>query len=130
MSTTHGNDGRVKIGAAIIAHITSWSFERSVALAQRSGLGASHEAHNAGMRTGTVSIDCYLDQEAGAQQGGLVEGAELQLDLYPANDDPGALYFEVPVIVESVSNSVSTSDNSSLSVRARTQGAWTETALP
>lgn len=93
MSTYHGNDGSITIGANAIAKIRSWSVNLTKAIADDTGMGDSDMGYKPGHNDGTGEATCLFDHDDTTGQDALMTaflaGTTVALNLYPAGNTSG-----------------------------------------
>jgi predicted secreted protein len=107
MATKTGASGVVKLQVsgttvAVVGEVRSFTFEGSADTIEDSVMGDISRTYKAGLKTNTVSIECYWD-EADAQQLVLDERASLDFEIYPTGTGSGETYFSGAGIVTSKS---------------------------
>jgi|TARA_R110000744_G_scaffold152542_1_gene266664 predicted secreted protein len=107
MATKTGASGVVKLQVsgttvAVVGEVRSFTFEGSADTIEDSVMGDISRTYKAGLKTNTVSIECYWD-EADAQQLVLDERASLDFEIYPTGTGTGETYFSGAGIVTSKS---------------------------
>lgn len=102
MSTTHGNDGLVYIGANGVAEVTAFTYNETMALTDDSACGDTEETYlEDGKKVGSGSVNCHWDPSDSTGQEALTAGASVALKLYPQGNASGDVFYEGTVKVES-----------------------------
>ena len=97
MATKTGASGVVKLQVsgttvAVVGEVRSFTFDGSADTIEDSVIGDVARSYKAGLKTNTVSIECYWD-EADAQQLILDEGTEIDFEIYPTGTGSGETFF-------------------------------------
>ena len=97
MATKTGASGVVKLQVsgttvAVVGEVRSFTFEGSADTIEDSVIGDVARSYKAGLKTNTVSIECYWD-EADAQQLILDEGTAIDFEIYPTGTGSGETFF-------------------------------------
>ena len=105
MATKTGASGVVKLQVAgttvaVVGEVRSYTFEGSADTIDDSVIGDVARTYKAGLKTNTVSIECYWD-ESDAQQLVIDERASLDFEIYPTGTGTGETYFSGNGIVTS-----------------------------
>ena len=105
MATKTGASGVVKVQVsgttvAVVGEVRSFTFDGSADTIEDSVIGDLARSYKAGLKTNTVSVECYWD-EADAQQLILDEGAAVDFSIYPTGAGSGETYFSGEGIVTS-----------------------------
>ena len=105
MATKTGASGVVKIAAsggsvAVVGEVRSFTFDGSADTIEDSVMGDTARSYKTGLKTNTVTIECYWD-EADAQQLILDERAAVDFEIYPTGTGSGESYFSGGGIVTS-----------------------------
>jgi hypothetical protein len=105
MATKTGASGVVKVQVsgttvAVVGEVRSFTFDGSADTIEDSVMGDSSRTYKQGLKTNTVSIECYWD-EADAQQLILDERADVDFEIYPTGTGSGETYFSGGGIVTS-----------------------------
>lgn len=113
MAMQHGREGLVHIVAVAVGHVTAWSYSETAEESETTAMGDTAKSYQAGLRDGTVSIECYWDASDAGQEDildALAAGTGVVVNLYPeggtpANPDP---YYTgtVTILTNEVSSSV------------------------
>jgi hypothetical protein len=87
MSTHHGKDGIVKIGATggtdVIGELTDFTYEESVQTSDDGAKGDDYETHLTGRKSWSGSASANFDSGDTNGQNALAVGASVVLNLYP-----------------------------------------------
>jgi hypothetical protein len=105
MATKTGASGVVKVQVsgttvAVVGEVRSFTFDGSADTIEDSVMGDSSRTYKQGLKTNTVSIECYWD-EADAQQLILDERADVDFEIYPTGTGSGETFFSGGGIVTS-----------------------------
>jgi hypothetical protein len=97
MATKTGASGVVKLQVsgttvAVIGEVRSFTFDGSADTIEDSVIGDVARSYKTGLKTNTVSIECYWD-EADAQQLILDEGTDIDFEVYPTGTGSGETFF-------------------------------------
>ena len=89
MATTHGNDGKVAIGANVVGEITAFSYTEGFAVADDSALGDTSETHLlGGMANWNGTFTAWWDRLNAAQLAALI-GSQAVVHFHPEGDATG-----------------------------------------
>jgi hypothetical protein len=105
MATTTGSSGVVKVATsggsvAVVGEVRSYTFDGSADTIEDSVMGDTSRSYKAGLKTNTLSVECYYD-EADAQQTLMDERASVDFELYPTGTGTGETYFSGSGIITS-----------------------------
>ena len=130
MATTTGSSGVVKVATsggsvAVVGEVRSYTFDGGADPIEDSVMGDSARSYKAGLKTNTLTIECYWD-EADAPQGILDERASVDFELYPTGTGTGETYFSGSGIVTSRSVTASFDGMVEASFSIQCSGAVTE----
>jgi|TARA_R110000744_G_scaffold20088_1_gene52696 hypothetical protein len=105
MATKTGASGVVKLQVsgttvAVVGEVRSFTFDGSADTIEDSVMGDVSRSYKAGLKTNTVSIECYWD-EADAQQLVIDERASLDFEVYPTGTGSGETFYSGSGIVTS-----------------------------
>ena len=89
MSTVHGKDGAVYIGANQVGELVGFKLETVTETADASTCGNAWKKRKAGLKDWTGSIDVLFDKDDTTGQEAMIEGAEVALKLYPEGNSSG-----------------------------------------
>lgn len=103
MTTTHGKDGIVKIGANAVAETQSWSITENAAISEAPAMGESWTKHNTGLKSASGNFSCHWDPSDTNGQVALAVGDEVSLNLYPSTDSVGAEEISLQATITSIS---------------------------
>lgn len=92
MSTTHGKEGVVKIGANTIGEVKSFSFTEQLSTADDTQLSDSAETHKAGRSSWTGEVECHFDSGDTNGQNAATIGASITANFYPEGASPSDKY--------------------------------------
>lgn len=90
MATFIGNDGVVKVGAAVVAEVSSFSISEAANTSDDTVLGDTSQSHLVGTVSWSGSISCYWDDTDVTGQGAMTNGASVTLVLLPEGAAVGA----------------------------------------
>lgn len=102
MATFHGKDGAVKIGAAAVASVQSWTYSEDVELVDKSSMGDSAKTYLSGMTDGGGSVECLFDPDDATGQGAFVVDQSITLNVFPEGDSASNVKFSGDVRISSV----------------------------
>tara|TARA_B100002019_G_scaffold255183_1_gene237697 strand:- start:849 stop:1250 length:402 start_codon:yes stop_codon:yes gene_type:complete len=130
MATTTGSSGVVKVATsggsvAVVGEVRSYTFDGTADTIEDSVMGDSARSYKAGLKTNTLTVECYWD-EADAQQGLMDERASVDFELYPTGTGTGETYFSGSGIVTSRSVTASFDGMVEASFSIQCSGAVTE----
>lgn len=130
MATTTGSSGVVKVATsggsvAVVGEVRSYTFDGTADTIEDSVMGDSARSYKAGLKTNTLTVECYWD-EADAPQGILDERASVDFELYPTGTGTGETYFSGSGIVTSRSVTASFDGMVEASFSIQCSGAVTE----
>ena len=105
MATKTGASGVVKLQVsgttvAVVGEVRSFTFDGSADTIEDSVMGDVSRSYKAGLKTNTVSIECYWD-ESDAQQLVIDERASLDFEVYPTGTGSGETFYSGTGIVTS-----------------------------
>ena len=105
MATKTGASGVVKLQVsgttvAVVGEVRSFTFDGSADTIEDSVMGDVARSYKTGLKTNTVSIECYWD-EADAQQLILDERVSVDFEVYPTGTGSGETFFSGGGIVTS-----------------------------
>lgn len=92
MTTTHGKNGKVKIGANAVAEITKWTLNESVPTADSTAMGDSWQTHEIGIPSWSGSLEGHYDPGDTNGQVALGAGDSVTLKFYHDGDASGKAY--------------------------------------
>ena len=130
MATKTGASGIVKLQVsgttvAVVGEVRSFTFDGSADTIEDSVMGDVARSYKTGLKTNTVSIECYWD-EADAQQLILDERASVDFEIYPTGNGTGETFFSGGGIVTSRSISGAFDGMVEASFTIQCSGAVTE----
>lgn len=105
MATTHGNDGKVYIGANQVAEINDWSLDQSIDTVDASAMGGTWKKNLTGLKDGSATINCWWDETDTNGQEAMTIGTSVTLNLYPEGNAAGDTYYIVTGVVQAVNAS-------------------------
>ncbi len=89
MGTSHGKEGKVKLGTDTVAETTKWSLTQTVPVADTTAQGDTAATHIAGIPNWSGSVEALYDPADTNGQAALTIGASVSLKLYPDGDASG-----------------------------------------
>lgn len=89
MSSFHGRHGKVKVGASVVAEVTSFSVEESVETSDNTAMGSTAKTHLIGVTSWTASIETLWDDTDSNGQEAMTIGASISVALLPEGDTTG-----------------------------------------
>jgi predicted secreted protein len=130
MATTTGSSGIVKVAAsggtvAVVGEVRSYTFDGTADTIEDSVMGDSARSYKAGLKTNTLTVECYWD-EADTQQALMDERVSVDFELYPTGTGTGETYFSGSGIVTSRSVTASFDGMVEASFSIQCSGAVTE----
>ena len=134
MATNTGASGVVKVQAsgtavAVVGEVRSFTFEGSADTIEDSVMGDSTRTYKQGLKTNTVSLEVYWDEDD-VQQLLLDEGADVDFEIYPTGAGSGEIFFTGGGIVTSRSISGAFDGMVEASFTVQCSGAVVEAAVP
>jgi hypothetical protein len=134
MATTTGASGVVKVQAsgtavAVVGEVRSFTFEGSADTIEDSVMGDSARTYKQGLKTNTVSLEVYWDEDD-VQQLLLDEGADIDFEIYPTGAGSGETFFTGGGIVTSRSISGAFDGMVEASFTVQCSGAVAEAQIP
>ena len=87
MAIYRGNGGIVKIGAATVAGVKSFSVDQQMEPIDATDLATNEKTFVAGETSWTAQVECQWDDADTTGQGALTSGASVQLHLVRDGDD-------------------------------------------
>ena len=103
MATHKGSEGLVKIGSAVVAEVTGFSFDETCDTIEDTALSDSARTYVADYTSFSGSIDCMFDETDTTGQGAMTNGASVAIDLFPEGADSSDTYFSGTAIITSIS---------------------------
>lgn len=130
MATQTGASGVVKVqvsgtAVAVVGEVRSFTFDGSADTIEDSVIGDLARSYKAGLKTNTVSVECYWDQ-SDAQQLILDEGTAVDFGIYPTGTGSGETWFSGGGVVTSRSITGSFDGMVEASFTIQCSGAVTE----
>ena len=130
MATQTGASGVVKVqvsgtAVAVVGEVRSFTFDGSADTIEDSVIGDLARSYKAGLKTNTVSVECYWD-ESDAQQLILDEGTGVDFGIYPTGTGSGETWFSGGGVVTSRSITGSFDGMVEASFTIQCSGAVTE----
>lgn len=102
MAVIKGRQGKVYVGANVVAEVQNFNFTRTAALADRSTLDDEWDRNAPVTKSWSGSLTVWWDPSDANGQMGLEEGDEAALKLYPDGNANGKTYYYGDVVVTSV----------------------------
>jgi len=125
MASHIGRDGIVKVGAATVAEVKSFSIEESADTVETTKMTDTARSHAITLTSFSGSLDCFWDETDTAGQGALTIGASVTLALYPEGETAGDTYYSGTALVTGVSRSASFDGMVEASISVQGTGALT-----
>ena len=125
MATHIGRDGIVKVGAATVAEVKSFSIEESADTVETTKMTDTARSHAITLTSFSGSLDCFWDETDTTGQGALTIGASVTLALYPEGETAGDTYYSGTALVTGVSRSASFDGMVEASISVQGTGALT-----
>jgi hypothetical protein len=110
MTTVVNRNGKVKIGANLIASIESFSYETSNGIIEEPDLADTWVPGAAGRSKFRGTLECKFDYDDTNGQEAMTAGAAVTLDYLPEGDTLGDRRVQADVIVETVGVAVPNED--------------------
>lgn len=129
MATHAGSEGKVKIGANLVAEVRTWNLEESSDTIEDTSMGDTHRSYKVGLKTFSGSIDCFWDETDTTGQGAMTIGAEVTLNLYAEGDATGDTYYTGSAIITGITRTGSFDGMVEASFSFQGNGALTETTV-
>lgn len=123
MATHNGSEGLVKVGAATVAEIRSWSYEESADTLETTSMGDTARTYSSSLTGWTGSFECMWDETDATGQGALTIGASVTVIFQPEGDTTGDTIYTGSAIVTSHSVSGSFDDLVMASISVQGTGA-------
>jgi hypothetical protein len=124
MANHNGSEGLVKIGAATVGELRSYSISETAGTIEDTTLGDSAKTYKAGQTTWSGSCDAFWD-EADAGQTAITAAASITLNFYPEGDTTGDTYASGTALVTEISTSSSIDGMVEVSFSFQGSGALT-----
>lgn len=125
MASHIGRDGIVKVGAATVAEVKSFSIEESADTVETTKMTDTARSHAITLTSFSGSLDCFWDETDTTGQGALTIGASVTLALYPEGDTTGDTFYSGTALVTGVSRSASFDGMVEASISVQGTGALT-----
>ena len=125
MASHIGRDGIVKVGAATVAEVKSFSIEESADTVETTKMTDTARSHAITLTSFSGSLDCFWDETDTTGQGALTIGASVTLALYPEGDTTGDTYYSGTALVTGVSRTASFDGMVEASISVQGTGALT-----
>jgi len=129
MASHIGRDGIVKVGAATVAEVKSFSIEESADTVETTKMTDTARSHAITLTSFSGSLDCFWDETDTAGQGALTIGASVTLALYPEGETAGDTYYSGTALVTGVSRSASFDGMVEASISVQGTGALTASTV-
>ena len=129
MASHIGRDGIVKVGAATVAEVKSFSIEESADTVETTKMTDTARSHAITLTSFSGSLDCFWDETDTTGQGALTIGASVTLALYPEGDTTGDTYYSGTALVTGVSRSASFDGMVEASISVQGTGALTASTV-
>lgn len=126
MTTYEGNKGKLYVGTHMIAEIKSWSLDISSEKIDASTIGTEWRKYKTTIKSWSGSCEAFWDKSDTNGQRQLAIGTEITLNLYPAGNEEGDMYWSGNVLIESLSYSASFEDLIAVSCTFTGNGALSE----
>lgn len=126
MAIHKGSEGKVNVGANIIAEIRSYSIEETADTLEDTVMGDSARTYLPSLTSWSGSVDVYWDETDTTGQGALTIGAEVELNFYlEGADAAGDTYYTGDAIVTGITRSASFDGLVEASISVQGTGALT-----
>lgn len=125
MTTTHGKDGVLKIGANTVAEVKSFEINETNEVADDSAMGDSARTHLAGLADWSASMSCHWDPDDTTGQEALTIGASVTFNTFPQGDASGDRTGTGTATVVSVGAAATLDDIVSRDIEIKGNGAFT-----
>lgn len=129
MASHIGRDGIVKVGAATVAEVKSFSIEESADTVETTKMTDTARSHAITLTSFSGSLDCFWDETDTTGQGALTIGASVTLALYPEGETAGDTYYSGTALVTGVSRSASFDGMVEASISVQGTGALTASTV-
>jgi len=129
MASHIGRDGIVKVGAATVAEVKSFSIEESADTVETTKMTDVARSHAITLTSFSGSLDCFWDETDTTGQGALTIGASVTLALYPEGDTTGDTYYSGTALVTGVSRTASFDGMVEASISVQGTGALTASTV-
>ena len=103
MATHKGSEGIVKIGSAVVAEVTGFSFDETCDTIEDTALSDTARTYVTDYTTFSGSIDCMWDETDSTGQGAMTNGASVGIDLFPEGTGSGDVYYSGTALITSIS---------------------------
>ncbi len=130
MASHIGRDGIVKVGAATVAEVKSFSIEESADTVETTKMTDTARTHAITLTSFSGSLDCFWDETDATGQGALTVGASVSLALYPEGEAVGATFYSGTALVTGVSRTASFDGMVEASISVQGTGALTSDTAP
>lgn len=125
MAYKTGKNGGVKIGAAVVAAVQSWSLDVQTETAKGWGMGDEWTDSETTVKSWSGNVEAYLDP-ASTGQTALVLGTAVALELYPHDAAATTHYYSGTAIITGKPISASKGDFVSVTFNFEGKGALVE----
>ena len=106
MGSITGNDGVIKLDGEKVIQARSWSIDETGDTAENTVIGSEARTFKKAMTSWSGSLEVFYDTEDIAVDD-LAVGKEIDIQLYPNTDNPGALFYVGLAIITSLTNGAS-----------------------
>lgn len=114
MATHHGREGTVKVGANLVASVSSWTYDESIDQVEATALGDVAKSYVSGLPDGSGSLTCFWEEDDTNGQQVLEDaktsGTPVTLNIYPEGEETGDIFYSGDVTIESYGINGGTSD--------------------
>mgnify|MGYP001163540084 FL=1 len=128
MAIHKGNDGTVRVGSNVIAHITSYTLDEAADTVEKTALGDSSKSFMVTLTSFSGSVDVFFDDDDTAQNA-LTIGAEVTLDFLPEGTGSGEARFTGTAIVTGLSLNTDPNSLVQQSITFQGSGGLTKTTV-
>lgn len=125
MSTFHGKNGVLKVGANTVAEVKSFEVNETADIADDSAMSDAAHTHLAGMTDWSGSCSCWWDDTDSTGQEALTVGASVTFNFYPEGDTSGDRQGSGTATVVSVGVAADMGDIVSREIELKGNGALT-----
>ena len=105
--------------------MTAWSYSETLEEVEITEMGDTAKSYQAGLRDGTVTIECYWDASDGGQEDildGLAAGTAITVNLYPQGGTPTSGDPQLSGSVTITGNEISSGVDSMITVKFTGRG--------
>jgi len=129
MATHTGSAGTIKVGAASVAELRSFSIEETADTVETTVMTASARTFKPTLTSFSGSADVYWDETDTSGQVALSVGSEVTIGFYPEGDSSASTYYTGSAIVTGVSRSSSFDGMVEASISLQGNGALTTSVV-